>query len=97
VEPDPEHLEGSAWLRVLRRRLPEQGVIFIPREKVADYLETEGVFWIDRWGGTGRWRDARTPSWGERLMWRLKPPPLLVDRELALRELARRGSTGAAA
>jgi hypothetical protein len=30
-------------------------------------------------------------------MWRLKPPPLLVDRELALRELARRGSTGAAA
>jgi hypothetical protein len=97
VEPDSERLEGSAWLRVVRRRLPEQGVIFIPREKVADYLETEGVFWIDRWGGTGRWRDARTPSWGERLMWRLKPPPLLVDRELALRELARRGSTGAAA
>ena len=95
VEPDPGHLEGSAWLRVVRRRLPEQGVIFIPKAKVADYLETEGAYWINRWGGTGKWRDARTPSWGERLMWRLKPPPLLVDRELALRELARRGGTGA--
>lgn len=97
VEPDPERLADSAWLRVVRRRLPEQGVIFIPQAKVADYMETEGVYWIDRLGGTGKWRDARTPSWGERLMWRLKPPPLLVDRELALRELARRGGAGAAA
>ncbi len=91
VEPDPKHLADSAWLRVVRRRLPEQGVIFIPQAKVDDYLETEGAYWIDRWGGTGKWRNARIPSWGERLLWRLKPPPLLVDRELALRELARRG------
>lgn len=97
MEPDPERLADSAWLRVVRRRLPEQGVIFIPQAKVDDYLETEGAYWIDRWGGTGKWRDARTPSWGERLLWRLKPPPLLVDRELALRELARRGGQGAAA
>ncbi len=97
VEPGPERLADSAWLRVVRRRLLEQGVIFIPQAKVDDYLETEGAYWIDRWGGTAKWRDVRTPSWGERLMWRLKPPPLLVDRELALRELARRGGQGAAA
>ena len=96
VEPDPERLADSAWLRVVRRRLPEQGVIFIPQAKVDDYLETEGAYWIDRWGGTSKWRDACNPSWGERLLWRLKPPPLLVDRELALRELARRGGQGAA-
>jgi len=95
VEPDPDALAGSAWLRVVRRRLPDQGVIFIPRAKVEAYLEAEGIYWIDKWGGTGKWRDARTPSWGERLLWRLKPPPLLVDRELVLRELARRGHAGA--
>ncbi len=32
------------------------------------------------------------PLLGERLMWRLKPPPLLVDCTLALRELARRSA-----
>ena len=94
VEPDPDALAGSAWLRAVRRRLPDQGVIFIPRAKVEDYLEAEGIYWIDKWGGTGKWRDARAPSWGERLLWRLKPPPLLVDRELALRELARHGHAG---
>lgn len=91
VEPEPERLDAYAWLRVVRRRLPEQGVIFIPREKVQDYLNTEGIYWIDRCGGTSMARNVRTPSWGERMLWRLKPPPLLVDRELALRELARRG------
>ena len=93
VEPDPEALEASAWLRVVRRRLAEQGIIFIPQSKVQDYLDSEGAYWIDRTGGTHRWRQARTPGFGERLLWRLKPPPLLVDRELALRELARRGGT----
>ena len=77
----------------MRRRLAEQGIIFIPQSKVRDYLDTEGAYWIDHWGGTHRWRQARTPGFGERLLWRLKPPPLLVDRELALRELARRGGT----
>jgi hypothetical protein len=91
VEPEPERLEAFAWLRTVRRRLPEQGVIFIPREKVRDYLDTEGVYWMDRWGDTGGRPGVRIPSWGERMLWRLKPPPLLVDRELALRELARRG------
>lgn len=91
VEPDAEALDSSAWLRVVRCRLAEQGIIFIPQNKVRDYLNTEGAYWIDRWGGTHRWRQARTPSLGERLLWRLKPPPLLVDRELAVRELARRG------
>ena len=93
VEPDTEALESSAWLRVVRRRLAEQGIIFIPQSKVQDYLDSEGAYWIDRAGGTHRWRQARTPTFGERMLWRLKPPPLLVDRELALRELARRGGT----
>ncbi len=70
---------------------------YVAQTKVTDYLETEGVYWIGRWGESGKWPDARTLSWGERLMWRLKPPPLLLDRELALRELARRGAEGASA
>ncbi len=93
VEPESERLEGSAWLRVVRRRLPEQGVIFIPRDKVQSYLDTEGAYWIEQHGGTGKWRQARKPSFGERMLWRLKPPPLPLDRELALRELARDGAT----
>jgi hypothetical protein len=97
VEPDTGDLADSAWLRVVRRRLADQGVIFMPKTKVGDYLETEGVYWIYKQGGTGKWRDARTPSWGERMIWRLKPPPLLVDRELSLRELARRGDAGGGA
>lgn len=92
VEPEPERLEASAWLRVVRRRLPEQGVIFIPRDKVRSYLDTEGAYWIERHGGTGKWHQARKPSFGERMLWRLKPPPMPLDRELALRELARRGT-----
>jgi hypothetical protein len=92
IEPEAERLERSTWLRVARRRLAEQGIIFMPREKVQDYLDAEGIYWIEKWGGTHRWHQVRAPSLGERLLWRLKPPPLLVDRELALRELARRGA-----
>jgi len=42
IEPDPEPPERSAWLRVVRCRLTEQGIIFMPREKVQEYLDTEG-------------------------------------------------------
>ncbi len=49
-------------------------------------------------GPTRDWRSgrvhgqARKPSFGERTLWRLKTPPMPLDRELALRELARRGT-----
>jgi len=36
-------------------------------------------------------RQARVPLFGQRLLWYLKPQPLLIDRELPLRELAWRG------
>ncbi len=55
VEPEAKCLDRSEWLRVVRRRLPEQGVLFIPRENVQTYLDTEGAYWIDRWGGGNRW------------------------------------------
>lgn len=88
VEPEPECLERSEWLRVVRRHLLEQGVVFIAREKVQKYLDTEGAYWIDKWGATGQWhrvgqwRQARTPRFGERLLWCWKPPSLPVDGEL---------------
>ena len=90
VEPGAEALASSAWLGVVYRRLAGQGVVFIPPRRVKDYLDTEGVYWIDRWGGTQVWRQARTPGFGERLLWRLKRPPLLVDRELARRGTGKR-------
>lgn len=93
AEPEPERLEASAWLRAVRRRLPEQGVIFIPCDKVQSYLDTEDAYWIEQHGGTGKWHQARKPSFGKRMLWRLKPLPMPLDSELALRELTRRGGT----
>ncbi|HEY0206391.1 MAG TPA: hypothetical protein VGC15_19850 [Acetobacteraceae bacterium] len=88
VEPEAECLECSGWMRVVRRRLPEQGVVFIPQENVQSYLDTEGVYWVNKWGGTsrwpgvGRWHHIRKPSFGERLLWRWQLPLMPIDREL---------------
>ncbi len=96
VEPEANCLECSGWLRVVRRRLPEQGVIFIPQEIVQTYLDTEGAYWVDRWGGMGRWPEVgrwqhiRKPSFGERLLWHWKPPSMPVDRKLMLQDVVRR-------
>lgn len=95
VEPEAKCLDRSEWLRVVRRRLPEQGVLFIPRENVQTYLDTEGAYWIDRWGGRnrwpgiGRWHQARKPSFAERLLWHWKPPSMPVDGELMLQDIVR--------
>ena len=88
VEPDAKCLERSGWLRVVRRRLAEQGVAFILQKNVQAYLDTEGAYWIDRWGGTGRWpgvgrwHHVRKPSFGERLLWHWKAPAMPMDRKL---------------
>lgn len=95
LEPEAKCLERSGWLCVVRRRLPEQGVVFIARENMQAYLDTEGAYWIDKWGGTGRWprvgrwHQARKPSFGERLLWRWKAPLMPVDRKLMLQDAAR--------
>jgi len=34
VEPHPDELVLSSWLRAVRRRLQQQGVLFIQREDV---------------------------------------------------------------
>ncbi len=73
---EPECLERSGWLCVVRQRLLEQGVVFIARERVQQYFDTEGAYWIDKWGATGKWHgvgqlhQVRTPRFGERLLWR---------------------------
>ncbi len=95
VEPEARCLECSGWLRVVRRRLPEQGVVFIPRENVQTYLDTEGAYWVNTWGrtgrwpGVGRWHQIRKPSFGERLLWHWKPPSMPVERELMLQDVMR--------
>lgn len=89
VEPPPDALEQSAWLRVVRRRLPQQGVLFIPREDVQAYLDSEGYYWFARHGGTSlhEWADrVRTPTASELLSWSLVQPALPMDRRLRLLE-----------
>ena len=95
VEPEAICLGRSQWLRVVRRRLPEQGVIFIARENVQAYLDTEGSYWIGRWGGRktwpgiGHWHQVRRPSFGERLLWYWRPPSMPVDGKLMLQDVMR--------
>jgi len=87
VEPDPDELVLSSWLRVVRRRLQQQGVLFIQREDVQAYLDSEGYYWFARHGGTShhRWANrVRTPTAGELLSWSLVQPPLPMDWRLTL-------------
>ena len=87
VEPDQDELEQSSWLRVVRRRLPQQGVLFIPREQVQGYLDGEGCYWFAQHGGTSLhlWGDrVRTPTASELVCWSLFQPPLPMDWRLTL-------------
>lgn len=64
VEPAPEELASSAWLRIVRRRLLEQGVVFIPQEKVEDYLKTRGLYWRKHANNFSRWLHSSIGSVG---------------------------------
>lgn len=92
LEPPPEELAQSSWLTIVVRRLKEQGVLFMTREQAQTYLDTEAPYWVYGPGGyfghccLPKGLTIREPSWGERQWWRLKRPPLPVDRELVRRE-----------
>lgn len=48
------------------------------------YLESdEAAYWVWLWGGTPYWRQVRWPALWKRLLWRVWPPALPRDRELA--------------
>lgn len=64
VEPAPEELASSAWLRIVRRRLLEQGVVFIPQERVEDYLKTRGMYWRKHANRFSRWLHSWIGSMG---------------------------------
>lgn len=83
MEPDPADLEASSWLKVVRRRLGMQGVIFLPRSQLQHYLDTEGVFWLGNLPRSAFRLEMRAVSWFERSLWRLKRPPLPLDDRLA--------------
>lgn len=87
VEPHPDELVLSSWLRAVRRRLQQQGVLFIQREDVQAYLDSEGYYWFARHGGAShhRWANrVRTPTASELLSWSLVQPPLPMDWRLTL-------------
>lgn len=88
VEPSAEALARSSWLEIAVRKLRAQGVLFLPEAQVQEYLDTEGTYWVHGNGASycPLKRPIREPSWGERMMWRLKAPPLPIDRELVRRE-----------
>lgn len=88
VEPSAEALAHSSWLEIAVRKLRAQGVLFLPEAQVQEYLDIEGTYWVHGNGASycPLKRPIREPSWGERMMWRLKAPPLPIDRELVRRE-----------
>ena len=92
LEPPPERLACSSWLKIVVHRLKEQGVLFMTREQAQSYLDTEVSYWL--YGSSHSVRycrlpeglTVREPSWGEKHWWRIKRPLLPVDRELVRRE-----------
>ena len=102
--PDPDDaelcgiavaLDGDAmwerpWLRDAMRGLRGQSMVFLSPAETWAYLESdEAAYWVWRWGGTPCSRQVRWPALWERLLWRIWPPALPRDRELA----AHRGAT----
>ena len=96
--PDPDDaelcgiaiaLDGGAmwerpWLRDAMRALHGLGMVFLSPAEVWAYLESdEAAYWVWRWGGTPCWRQVRRPALWNRLLWRVWPPALPRDHELA--------------
>ncbi len=86
IEPDRDMLAEQAWLRAVVRRLRGQGVLFLSMAEARAYLASnEAAYWICRAGGTPLSVFARRAAPWQRLLWRLLPPALPRDRELAAR------------
>ena len=89
VEPDREALWKHAWLRTAVRRLRGQDVLFLSPVEARAYLAgNEAAYWTWRAGAAPSSFFERRPARWQRLLWRVLPPRLPRDRELA----ARRGA-----
>ncbi len=92
LELSSERLAHSSWLTIVVRHLKAQGVLFVTREQAETYLAIEAPYWVyNSHGSSGYCRlpkglTIREPSWGEKQWWRMKRPPLPVDRELVRQE-----------
>jgi len=95
-DPDDAELRGIAiapggntvweqpWLRDAMPELRGQGMVLLSSAETWAYLESdEAAYWVWRWGGTPCWRQVRWPALWKRLLWRVWPPALPRDRELA--------------
>ena len=84
TEPDRNALWKHAWLRAAVRRLREQGVLFLtPVEARAYMASNEAAYWAWRGGGRPMSRFIRRATGWQRLLWRMWPPALPRDCELA--------------
>lgn len=84
IEPDRDMLWQHAWLRTVVRRLRAQGVLFLtPVEARAYMASNEAAYWVWRDGGTALSHFVRRAAPWQRLLWRVLPPALPRDRELA--------------
>ena len=85
LEPDADALRERTWLRTVVRRLREQGVLFLTPARAEAYLGSdEAAYWAWREGGPAK-RRVRSPSSIERMLWRVLPPDMPLDRELTRR------------
>jgi len=92
IEPDREALAEHAWRRAVVRRLRGQGVLFLSMAEARAYLAgNEAAYWTWRAGGTPLSVFVRRSAPWQHLLWRVRPPALPRDRELAA---LRRGIAG---
>jgi len=83
VRPDISELQSDDWRRTVVRRFEAQGVIFLERDEVQQYMNSEGVYWNTRGKGDG-YESARHPTWMERLLWKFRPPSMPIDERLKM-------------
>lgn len=67
---------NTQWLKTVRRRLVEQGVILVPRRMAEVYMQTEGTYWLWANGGFTMFHqiEVRDPTSWEEFIWRCRKP-----------------------
>lgn len=84
IGPEGGAVWERAWLRTAVHVLRTQGVVFLSLAEAQAYLDSdEAAYWVWRWGGTPCRGQVCWPALWKRLLWRVWPPALPRDRELA--------------
>jgi len=97
IMPEGNALWEQAWLREAVQRLREGSTLLLSTGEARAYLAgNEAAYWVWRAGGTSCWPRVRWPALWQRLLWRVLPPNLPRDRELAaqLRAVGRTAAGG---